>query len=94
MPGEERRAAKSKLESVHPAFASCIRGSSKDKMGGGKGLDHGSQRLALRTLARPDGLVHGMEKLEAEAILLRGSLYQLAGREDDRPDPVTALSFL
>ena len=94
MPSEERRATKSKLESVHPAFARRIRGSSKDKMGGGKGLDHGSQRLALRTLARPDGLVHGVEELEAEAILLRGSLNQLAGREDDRPDPVSALSLL
>ena len=39
----------------------------------------------------PDGHVHGVEKLEAKAVLLRGALDQLAGAQHDGADPVTAL---
>ena len=39
----------------------------------------------------PDGHVHGVEELEAEAVLLRGALDQLARAQHDGADPVTAL---
>ena len=35
-----------------------------------------------------------MKQFETESVLLAGSLYQLAGAEDDGPDPVTALHLL
>ena len=35
-----------------------------------------------------------MKQFETESVLLAGSLYQLAGAEDDGSDPVTALHLL
>ena len=53
-----------------------------------------SSDIYLWTSARPDWLIHGMKQFETESVLLAGSLYQLAGAEDDGPDPVTALHLL
>lgn len=39
----------------------------------------------------PDGLFKWVEELEAEAILLGGSLDELAGVEQDSPDPLAVL---
>lgn len=45
-------------------------------------------------LDSPDGLVHGVVELEAEAILLGRPLYQLAGVEQDGAHPVVCLRGL
>lgn len=47
--------------------------------------------LPFRPLGGPDGLLQWVEKLEAEAVLLGGALYQLAGVEQDGAHPVTTL---
>lgn len=60
-------------------------------MGRGQRLDHGPVGLALGSTVGPDGLVHGVEQLEAEAVLLGGPLDELAGAEDDCADPVATL---
>ena len=59
---------------------------------------HGLKKLnALCTIESepypgcPDGHVHGVEELEAEAVLLRGTLDQLARAQHDGADPVAAL---
>ena len=65
--------------------------SPEDEVGGGQGLDDGPVGLALRSAVGPDRLVHRVEQLEAEAVLLGGPLDQLAGAEDDGADPVATL---
>lgn len=39
----------------------------------------------------PDGLLKRVEELEAETVLLGGSLDELAGVEQDSPDPLAVL---
>lgn len=52
-----------------------------------------THRLLVRSPRGPYRLVHRVEQLEAEAILLAGPLDNLAGRQQHRTDPVTALGL-
>lgn len=48
----------------------------------------------MSDLDRPNGLVQWMVKLEAEAILLRGPLDDLAGTQQDSANPVVSFGGL
>ena len=57
----------------------------------GEWLDDGPDGLSLGTTGGPDALVHGVEQLEAKAILLRGTLNQFTRAQNNCADPMIAL---
>jgi hypothetical protein len=60
-------------------------------MRGWQRLHDRADGLSLRSPRRPDRLVHRVEELEAESVLLRRTLDKLARAQNDGADPVAAL---
>lgn len=88
---EQRRTTKGQLQRVHPTLARRLTRRTEDQVSGRQRLHNGTHGLLVRAARCPNRLLHRMEQLEAEAVLLARPLNHLARRQQNRAHPVAAL---
>lgn len=88
---EQRGTPQGEFKRVHPALSGGLRWCAKDEVSCRQRLNDSAHRFLVRSARSPNWLIHRVEQLKAESVLLARPLDHLARRQQHRSDPMRAL---